>query len=127
MTAHSIKNFDELATTPNRKIALEIIETGLEAINTEKVMESSISVVGNILFIKSKPFNLTKYNKIKVVGFGKSSPDAVLALEKILGKRISGGVVIGLHKVPTEYIESFVGTHPRPSEMNIEAGEKFMN
>ena len=125
MTAHSIKNFDELATTPNRKIALEIIETGLEAINTEKVMESSISVVGNILFIKSKPFNLTKYNKIKVVGFGKSSPDAVLALEKILGKRISGGVVIGLHKVPTEYIESFVGTHPRPSEMNIEAGEKI--
>ena len=54
MTAHSIKNFDELATTPNRKIALEIIETGLEAINTEKVIESSVSVVGNILFIKEQ-------------------------------------------------------------------------
>ena len=29
-------------------MALEIIETGLDAINTEKVIESSISVVGNI-------------------------------------------------------------------------------
>ena len=25
----------------------------------------------------------------------------------------------------TKYIETFVGTHPRPSEMNIEAGEKI--
>lgn len=125
MTVHSIKNFDELAITPNRKIALEIIETGLDAINTEKVIESSISLVGSILFIKGKSFNLAKYKKIKIIGFGKSSPDAALALEKILGKKISGGTVIGLHKVPTEYIESFVGTHPRPSEMNIKAGKKI--
>jgi glycerate-2-kinase len=106
-------------------MALEIIETGLDAINTEKVIESSISLVGSMLFIKGKSFNLSKFKKIKVVGFGKSSPDAALALEKILGKRISEGAVIGLHKVPTEYIESFVGTHPRPSEMNIEAGKKI--
>ena len=69
MTVHSIKNFDELATTPNRKTALEIIEAGLEAINTEKVIEDSISLVGSVLFIKGKSFNLTKFKKIKVVGF----------------------------------------------------------
>ena len=125
MTAHSIKNFDELATTPNRKIALEIIETGLDAINTQKIIESAVSVVGNILFVKGKPFNLTKYNKIKVVGFGKSSCEAALALEKILGSRIDKGAVIGLSKVGTKYIETFAGTHPRPSEMNIEAGKKI--
>lgn len=124
MEKHWVKNFDDLAITPNRKMALEIMEAGLDAINTKKVIESSISLVGSMLFIKGKSFNLAKFKKIKVVGFGKSSPDAALALEKILGKRISEGAVIGLHKVSTEYIESFVGTHPRPSEMNIEAGEK---
>ncbi len=31
-----IKNFDELATTPNRKLVLEIVESGLAAIDTEK-------------------------------------------------------------------------------------------
>jgi glycerate-2-kinase len=125
MEKHWIKNFDELAITPNRKIALEIMEAGLDAINTEKVINSFVSVVGNILFVKGKPFNLTKYKKIKVVGFGKSSPDAALALEKILGPRIEKGVVVGLNKVETKYIETFAGTHPKPSEVNIEAGKKI--
>jgi len=120
-----IKNFDELATTPNRKITLQIMESGLNAINTEKVVESSVSVVGNILFVKGKPFNLAKYKNIKVVGFGKSSCDAALALENILGARIKSGAVIGLHKVPTKYIETFAGTHPKPSEANVKAGKKI--
>ncbi|MEK7088531.1 MAG: DUF4147 domain-containing protein [Patescibacteria group bacterium] len=120
-----IKNFDELATTPNRKIVLKIIEAGLNAISTEKVVESSVLVIGNILFIKEKPFNLTKYRKIKIVGFGKSSCDAALALEKILGPRIKEGIVIGLYKVDSKYVETFAGTHPRPSEANIEAGKKI--
>jgi len=125
MEKHQIKNFDELAITPNRKIALEIIEAGLDVINTRKVVDSSVSVVGNILFVKDKPFNLTKYKKIKVIGFGKSSCEAALALEKVLGARINEGAVIGLQKVDYKYIETFTGTHPRPSEANIEAGKKI--
>ncbi len=120
-----IKNFDELATTPNRKITLEIMEAGLDAIDTEKVIDSSVSIVGNILFVKGKPFNLTNYKKIKVIGFGKSSCQAALALEKILGAKIDEGVVIGLQKVDCKYIETFAGTHPKPSEANIEAGKKI--
>ncbi len=127
MEKRRIKNFDELAVTSNRKMALEIMETGLDAINTEKIMESSVSVVGSILFVKGKPFNLTKYKKIKVVGFGKSSCEAALALEKILGpERISGGAVIGLNKISTKYIETFTGTHPRPSEANFLASKKIV-
>ncbi len=125
MEGNQIKNFDELATTPNRKMALEIIKSGLDAINTTKVVDSSVSVIGNILFIKGKPFNLAKYERIKVVGFGKSSCEAAVALEKILGNRITGGAVISLQKVPAKYIETFAGTHPRPSESNIEAGKKI--
>lgn len=125
MTGGLIKNFDELATTPNRKIALEIVEAGLDAISTKKVVDSSMSLTGNFLFIKGEKFNLTKFKKIKVIGFGKSSGEAALSLEEILGPRIKEGVVISLHKVPCEYIETFAGTHPRPSESNIQAGEKI--
>ncbi|OIO29551.1 hypothetical protein COX93_00890 [Candidatus Nomurabacteria bacterium CG_4_10_14_0_2_um_filter_30_12] len=120
-----IKNFDELAITPNRKIALEIMEAGYNAISTEKVIDAYIYLVGNILSIKEKEFDLSKFKNIKIVGFGKSSCDAALALERILGDRISGGVVIGLEKVDTKYIETFAGTHPRPSEANVEAGRKI--
>jgi glycerate-2-kinase len=120
-----IKNFNKLATTPNRKVALEIAEAGLDAISTEKVVDSSISLIRNFLFVKGKGFNLAKFKKIKVVGFGKSSGEAARALEKILGPRIERGAVIGLHKVKCDYLKTFAGTHPRPSEINIKAGQKI--
>ncbi len=120
-----IKNFDELATTPNRKLALQIIEAGLDAISTEEVISSSVSLQGEVLCIKGEQFDLTKFKNIKVVGFGKSSCKAALTLEKILGDKITAGAVVGLEKVDCKRIETFAGTHPRPSEVNAQAGIKI--
>lgn len=121
-----IKNFEELATSPNRKTALEIMEAGIEAINTEEVISKSISLEGDVLNINGESFDLSLFEKIKVVGFGKSSPEAALALEKILGSRISAGAVVGVSKVDCKYIETFIGTHPKPSPQNVVAGEKIL-
>lgn len=120
-----IKNFEELATSPNRKMALEIMEAGLSAINTENVVLNSIKLENDVLNICGESFALSKFKNIKVVGFGKSSCDGAVALEKILGSKISIGAVVGLSKVDCKYIEIFTGTHPRPSEANIEAGKKI--
>ncbi|HTE48800.1 MAG TPA: DUF4147 domain-containing protein [Candidatus Paceibacterota bacterium] len=120
-----IKNFDELATTNNRKLALSIAEAGLSAINTEEIIFNSLKFENNIFSVMGENFDLSKFKKIKVVGFGKASPDAALALEKILGPRIDSGAVVGLSKVNSEYIETFAGTHPRPSQINVDAGEKI--
>jgi glycerate-2-kinase len=120
-----IKNFDELATTQNRKMALGLIEAGLEAINTQEVIKNKIKLENNILLISGESFDLNKFKNIKVVGFGKSSLEAALALEEILGSRISSGAVVGLEKVDLKYVETFAGTHPRPSEVNIPAGKKI--
>jgi glycerate-2-kinase len=125
MDGNWIKNWDVLATTPNRKIALEIIESGLDAINTENVITASIALKDNTLTVQGVDFDLSKFKKIKVVGFGKSSCQAALALEKILGDKITAGAVVGLEKVECKYIETFTGTHPRPTEANIVAGKKI--
>ena len=120
-----IKNFDQLATTENRKLALEIAEAGLVAISTEDVILNSVRLENNILTIQDKSFDLNNFKRIKVVGFGKCSCDAGLALEKVLGDKITAGVIIGLQKVDCKYIETFAGTHPMPSEANIEPGKKI--
>jgi glycerate-2-kinase len=125
MQKNLIKNMGDLATTPNRKMVLEIMEAGLCAINTEKIMNSSLSIIDNILFVKEEGFDLAKFKNIKVVGFGKSSCEAAIALDRILGPKIQRGAVIGLEKITSRYIETFAGTHPRPSEANIEAGKKI--
>jgi glycerate 2-kinase len=120
-----IKNFNELATTKNRRLALSIVEAGLESIDTEEVISNSIKIEDNILSVMDKKFNLSKFKKIKVVGFGKASIDAAVALERIFGSKIKEGAVVGLHRIDLQYIGTFVGTHPKPSQMNVIAGEKI--
>lgn len=120
-----IKNFDELATTNNRKLALEIAEAGLESINTDIVISRAIKLQGNILSVLGERFDLTNFKNIKIVGFGKASTDGARALEKILGSKIETGAVVGLHQIDLNYIESFAGTHPRPSQVNVQAGDRI--
>lgn len=125
MDQKHIKNFDKLATTENRRLVLEIAETGFEALDTENAILRSVKLDGNTLSIMEKNFDLTNIKNIKVVGFGKASSAAAKALEKVLGSKIKEGVVIGIDKVECQYIESFVGTHPRPSADNVVAGKKI--
>jgi len=120
-----IKNFDELAITENRKLALEIAEAGLRAIATEEVILNKIKLENNILSVMGQSFDLNNFKRIKVVGFGKAVGGAALALEKVLGDKISVGAIVGLQEVKCEYIESFAGTHPRPSEANILPGKRI--
>ena len=125
MDGNIIKNFNELAATSNRRLALEIIEAGALAINTTKVVKDSLVLKDNILHLKDEEFDLSKFKNIKVVGFGKSSVEAALALEDILGSKITTGAVIGLEKADTKYIQTFSGTHPHPSEANVPAGHRI--
>lgn len=120
-----IKNFTELAETENRKLALEIAEAGYDAIDTEKVLIKAVSVENNFLKVQEKIFDLSLFKRIKVVGFGKASSIAAFTLEKILGDKIAQGATIGLHKIQCKIIDTFAGTHPRPSEENIFASKKI--
>lgn len=125
MAEHPIKNFDKLAINEGRRSALEIIESGLEAINTSQAVESYLKLNGNFLHIDGEKFDLGRFKRIKVVGFGKSSPEAAKALENILGDKITDGAVIGLQKIDLKKIESFAGTHPKPSLANADAGKRI--
>lgn len=120
-----IKNWEEIATTDNRKTALEIIEAGYDAIDTERVLIQFISLENNLLKVQDKVFDLNLFKSIKIVGFGKASASAALALEKILGDKIKEGAIISLHKSDCNIIDTFAGTHPRPSEENIFASNKI--
>ena len=87
-----IKNFVELAKTEERKLALEMIDVGLAAIDTQKVVRGTISLEKNELRAGNEKFQLKDIARIFVVGVGKCSLSAAGALEEILGEKISGGV-----------------------------------
>ena len=126
MNSSWIKNKEALSTTPERKIVLEIIESGLDSINTRKVIENSVSISGNLLRVKDQVFDISDTENIYVIGFGKPSCMAVSVLDEILGSHIKAGVAIGLAPVSCEFIETYGGTHPHPSVQNVEVSEKIL-
>ncbi len=123
-----IKNTKELAKNKLRSDALEIVEAGYEAIKMEDIFKSKISLKNDELQIENHKFDLARYNNIYVVGVGKGSDHAAKALEEILTPgRIKAGFVIDTVSIKLQKIETLKGTHPLPSEQNIEATEKITN
>lgn len=121
-----IKNGAALATTRERKLALDIIEQGLDAIETRSIIRETVSVTDDTLKIENTTYNLKDFNSIRIIGFGKASSPAALALEEMLGKKIAGGVVIDTVQAESRFVTSFQGTHPRPSDQNVAAAQKIV-
>lgn len=115
-----IKNFDELAVSDSRRVALEIAEAGLQAIDTENVIRNTVRVDGSAIVIGDQRFELGGSGKVVIGGIGKCALEAAHALEDILGDRISGGTVLYIAGEPRlKKLEAIQGTHPLPSDQNV--------
>ena len=115
-----IKNYNSLNTNENRKIALDLIEAALASITPEEVFKTNFSLEDNILKLDDKTFNLDAYNRIFLVGFGKGSAQMCQIIEKDLGEKLTTGYDIDVIDSPNfNKIKYTKGTHPLPSEENI--------
>jgi glycerate 2-kinase len=121
-----IKNFKQLAKTPLREDALTIAEAGYDAIDIEQVFKRTLRVAGNVLTVQGHSYDLKKYKHIYVVGVGKGSSRAARGVEHVLGDRIVRGFVIDTNPAKTQKIFAFKGTHPLPSQQNIDATEEVV-
>ncbi len=109
-----IKNYSELATTESRKIILNLIEAALESIQPEKVLENF-----------SIP-DLESYENIYLIGFGKGSARISKIIEDKLGEKLTEGYVIDVTAEQFNKIQFTQGTHPLPSQTNIDFTKKVV-
>ena len=121
-----INNYAELALTPTRKIALALIEAGLEAIDTQSVIKNNIVLKEKTLIVKSESFSLEGINRIFVVGVGKCALEAAGALQDILGNLLTDGIVLDVHKGVLRKMKTFGGSHPMPTEENVRATKEII-
>jgi len=115
-----IKNFDKLATTPNRKIVLELIETALFSIQAENVIDKNITVSDNVLKIRDKTFDLKEFDRVFLIGFGKGSAKNSKFIEEKLGEKLTEGYVIDTSPESFAKIKFTQGTHPLPCKVNLD-------
>lgn len=124
-----IQNRKELDITPLRKDALDILEEGYKAIDTEKVIFDAVSINDHTLVIQDQTFPLDEYDRIHLIGFGKASCEASAALEKVLGAVLHTGIAIDVEIEPQvcEIVQTYRASHPRPSKENVEIAQKVVD
>jgi glycerate-2-kinase len=121
-----IKNFDRLAFNSSRKKALQIVEAGLLAIDTQKIIKDTVVCKDGFISVSDNLYNIEGFTRVLVVGIGKSSFEAAQALEEIACDKIAGGIILDIKGGELKKIESLVGDHPLPSEKNIEHTQKII-
>src|SRR5205085_409157 len=103
-----------------RKVALELIEAAFASIEARKIFETGFKLQDNTLTIQDKTFDLSKYERILLVGFGKGSAEMSRIIEETLGDKITLGFDIDVVDQATfQKVKYTKGTHPLPSETNI--------
>lgn len=121
-----IKNFDQLATSPLRKVVLQLIETALASIAPLQVMNTHFRLQDSVLSIQNKQYDLSKYQRVFVVGFGKGSSGICKYIENTMGEKLTGGWDIDVVDETFSKILYTKGTHPLPSSTNVNFTENVL-
>ncbi|MDD3531370.1 MAG: DUF4147 domain-containing protein [Candidatus Pacebacteria bacterium] len=118
-----IQNFEALATTDLRRDALTIAEAGYEAIDVRAAIARNLRIENDTLHIGERTYPI-KERRIFFVGVGKCAFAAAGAVEQVLDGRLTGGVALDVSPIEgamPSIIETYVGSHPLPSEVNESA------
>ncbi|HML02719.1 MAG TPA: glycerate kinase [Candidatus Bathyarchaeia archaeon] len=130
-----IKNMETLvkngATPLNRRaraVVLKSLEAAVNAVEPQKIIESRLSFQNKVLKVNGHSFDFKKIKKAYVVGGGKAGGSMAEALERLLGNRITEGIV----NVPrgdehsTKIIELHESSHPFPDESGVEGTRRML-
>ena len=111
-----------------RKIALEIFNRTLSAIDAESVTGAYIRPDDSNLEIADETVELSQFNRIIVIAIGKAGFPMARAVEKSLGRRIQAGMVATnavIGQAPS-FLPVIIGGHPLPNAGSLEAAAKAL-
>ncbi|MFA6414677.1 MAG: DUF4147 domain-containing protein [Candidatus Paceibacterota bacterium] len=124
-----IQNQSALATTALRTDALAIVEAGYAALDVGTALARTLHIEGDELSVGGTAYPLAGRPAF-FVGVGKCAFATARAIEKILGDKLLGGIALDVSPLqgdPLQKIETFVGTHPLPSEVNEAATRRILD
>ena len=109
-----------------------IFRAGLTRVDPLAMMERVLTLTGDVLHVATETechvYDLSRYQRIFVLGMGKASARMALGLERVLGERVTGGVVA----VKEGYLETLSrirlleAAHPVPDERGVAAAREVL-
>ena len=132
-----IKNRSELLShgfIKGRQKALDIAEHALQHVDPLAAVKRYVSLDGNMLQVSEDVFNLNNVNKIYAIGAGKATYPLAVALEEILGDRITDGFIAIKKGQQNPFLDMYgalsrirvaESAHPVPDESSLAAGKEI--
>lgn len=112
-----------------RKDALTIFQAGIKAVNPIHSVKKHFIRQDEKIIVKDQTYDLTRYDRILVVGGGKASAAMAQPIEEILGDRLKSGIlnVKYGHAVPLNIIHVNEAGHPVPDEAGLLGTQKIIH
>jgi hydroxypyruvate reductase len=110
-----------------RADAARIWSAALRAVEPETAVRSFVKCRRGILTVGGRSIRLDEFEKIWIIGAGKAAAPMAMALERILGKHLSGGMLVTKygHGLPLKDLEILEAGHPLPDANSLLAGERI--
>lgn len=124
-----IKNREALLSTGEvelRRLALDIAEAGLAAADPSLVVRRHLQLDGDVLRVGDRSFDLSRAQRIFVIGAGKATFPIAKAIEEVLGPRLYKGLVTCKYgqSGSLDNIKLNFANHPVPDEASLNAARR---
>lgn len=116
----------------HKKHIQAIFDAAVARVRPYEMLLNQLSLNGSSLEITTEEvderISLDRFERIIVLGAGKAGAPMARALEKLLGERITGGLISVKegHVEPLRRIELIEAGHPVPNAKSVEAGRRIL-
>ncbi|KPK23911.1 MAG: glycerate kinase [Nitrospira bacterium SG8_3] len=112
-----------------RNQALEIFQAALRAVEPVEAILKHVKMEGESLLIGKRRMELSKFDRILVVGAGKADAPMAQAVESLLGERVSDGIIVVKdgHGLPLQRVKVHEASHPVPDERGLGGTEEILS
>ncbi|BAO88991.1 glycerate kinase type-2 family protein [Caballeronia cordobensis] len=127
-----IRNSDEVLShgdVASRKVVLEIADRTLQRLDSYQRIKSIMRMEGSVLHIGTRSWDLSRKRNVYLVGAGKACNHMAMAVDHVLGDRLTQGIaIVKIHEETDRFnkTEVFVGGHPLPNEEGHRASKKII-
>ncbi len=111
-----------------RHHALQIFRAALRAVDPHQAVLDHLRFDGRVLKAPRKRYRLSDFDSIQVIGAGKASAAMAQAVERLLGRRISGGFINVPDGISTHLrrIQLQPCGHPIPDERGVDGALRIL-
>ncbi len=111
-----------------RDMALEVLGAALDAVDPAEAIRRAVRRDGDVLYVAGQHYDLSRYERVLVIGGGKAGAPMAAAIEAILGDRIVDGIVNVKYgyTAPASRITIHEAGHPVPDEEGMAGTQRMV-